>query len=1314
MFSLTECADAGSASGVGGPGRVLMKERDQWMMAVQARLERASNAQDRSSVLEEAAVTEARELARTLTDDLGSLPTRYLLGWLHWYRYQALPKGRGQQDLQTAVTVLTPCFINGISDLPGPLLPLLADQAALAAEGLLALTQRSSDLELLSATTDLWRRILAVTPVNHSNHAMYLSILGSTLAIRFERTGTTGDLDAAITYLRDAVQATPADQTNRMAILSNFGLALWIRFKSTGTAGDLDAAISNLREAVQATPADHPDRASFLSNLANARLARFERTGTAGDIDAAISNLRDAVQATPTDHPDRALFLSNLGNALRIRFKSTGTAGDLDAAIQTGRQAVQATPADHPDRAMYLSNLGNALQNRFVRTGATEDLDAAITNLREAVEATPATHPKRIEYLSNLGAALRIRFERTGTAGDLDAAITYLREAVQATPADHPNRTAILYNLGFALLSRFVRTGPAGDLDAAITYLREAVQATPADHPNRIMYLSGLGAALRIRFARTGTAGDLDAAIQTAQQAVQATPADHPDSAGYLSNLGNALQARFERMGAEADVNAAIEAAQQAVQATPADHPNRAGYLSNLGNALQARFERMGAEADVNAAIEAAQQAVQATPADHPNRAICLSGLGNALQIRFARTGTAGDLDAAITYFREALQATPADHPNRTGILSNLGVSLQARFARTGTAEDLDAAIEAAQQAVQATPADHPDRAMYLSNLGNALQARFERTGRAGDLDAAFQRYMEAANVDVAAASARIRAGRAAASLAARADPGRAARLLEAAVLLLPEVAPQFLERGDQQYAISRFAGLAADAAALALSDPAVPEQQRPARALRLLEAARGVLLSQALSTRGDLSELRERHPELAVRFTELRDLLDRPSPVAGTDLADLHGDRRADVLRRTISDRRQADAEFTRLLARIRGLEGFGTFALPPSAEQLEAQAEQGAVVVFNISSHRSDAILLTSGGITSQRLPGLAQATVIDQVIAFYQALDTIAASGSPLDRANAQKTLRQVLAWLWDNAAGPVLYALGHRDQPLPGKPWPRLWWVPGGLLSLLPIHAAGHHTNPADPGLRTVIDRVISSYTPTIGALAHARTAHAAAVTGAARRSLIVAMPTTPDLPGGAELIYVPAEAALLRARLPRPTVLSEISAPRDAADQLPTKAAVLAHLPGCAIAHFACHGYTDPTDPSQSRLLLHDHRRDPLTVAALAPVALDHAQLAYLSACGTGRATDTRLLDEAIHLATAFQLAGFPHVIGTLWEIDDAIAVEIADTFYTSLANSDGTFHHHDAARALHQATRTQRDRRPVNPYLWASHIHAGA
>jgi hypothetical protein len=370
--------------------------------------------------------------------------------------------------------------------------------------------------------------------------------------------------------------------------------------------------------------------------------------------------------------------------------------------------------------------------------------------------------------------------------------------------------------------------------------------------------------------------------------------------------------------------------------------------------------------------------------------------------------------------------------------------------------------------------------------------------------------------------------------------------------------------------------------------------------------------------------------------------------------------------------------------------------------------------VVVLNVSVYRSDAIILSRDGITSQRLPGLDLALVTSQVRSFYSALETIATSGSPLARDRAHEAVRQVLAWLWDNAAGPVLQVLGHQGQPPAGQPWPRLWWMPCGLLALLPIHAAGYHTSPADPGHRTVMDRVVSSYTPTIGALAHARAPRLSAP-GTAARSLIVAMPTTPDLSNGGRLAFVPAETALLQQRLPQPTTLSESSATRGATEgEIPTRAAVLEHLPGCAIAHFACHAYSDTADPSRSRLLLHDHRANPLTVAALAPVTLDHAELAYLSACTTARVNDTRLSDEAIHLTTAFQLAGFPHVIGTLWEINDAIAAQIADAFYSALAEPDGVLRYHHAAQALHHAIRAQRDRLPVNPYLWSSYIHTGA
>ena len=177
------------------------------------------------------------------------------------------------------------------------------------------------------------------------------------------------------------------------------------------------------------------------------------------------------------------------------------------------------------------------------------------------------------------------------------------------------------------------------------------------------------------------------------------------------------------------------------------------------------------------------------------------------------------------------------------------------------------------------------------------------------------------------------------------------------------------------------------------------------------------------------------------------------------------------------------------------------------------------------------------------------------------------------------------------------------------------------------------------------------------------------------------------------------------------------VLSEAGlgpSPGTRADDLPTKANVLAQLPACSIAHFACHGASDPGDPSKSLLLLRDHETDPFTVASLTPVNLNNARLAYLSACQTAAVAANGLIDEAIHLATAFQLAGVPSVVGTLWEITEPAAAAIAAAFYAGLRTDQGALDTGNAARALHHAIRVRRDRNPAQPFLWAGYLHAGA
>jgi CHAT domain-containing protein len=260
---------------------------------------------------------------------------------------------------------------------------------------------------------------------------------------------------------------------------------------------------------------------------------------------------------------------------------------------------------------------------------------------------------------------------------------------------------------------------------------------------------------------------------------------------------------------------------------------------------------------------------------------------------------------------------------------------------------------------------------------------------------------------------------------------------------------------------------------------------------------------------------------------------------------------------------------------------------------------------------------------------------------------------------------------------------------------------VWWSPVGVLAYLPLHAAGHHsdlttsgpTPAADP--RTALDRVISSYTTTVRSLTYARIHHVGVGDG---KAVVVAVP---DAPGTPPLPGVAAETATLTRLLPDALVLAN-----------PTRDTVLAALPAHQVAHFACHGYADWNDPASSRLILRDHRTAPLTVADVSALHLTGG-LAYLSACDT-TVTSPRLADEALHIAGAFYLAGYQHVIGTLWPINDAEARDIAEDFYVGLTAGGTTAPQISrSARAIHHALRL-RARYPQAPTLWAAHTHTGA
>ena len=1066
-------------------------------------------------------------------------------------------------------------------------------------------------------------------------------------------------------------------------------------------------------------------RARNRNNLGQALSARYNLTGVTADLDASIDALRMALDLLPEEHSDRAGFLSDLSTGLMRRGRLTDNAEAWDEAASLVAASVELGTAADTDRPGYYSNAGVGLLWRFMRTGERADLDAAIDAVRTGLslaQQAGVAEPELATFLNNLAYCLLRRYELASDPADLEEALGHCRHALRALPESHRDRPDLLIITASVLHFRFLRSQDPADHEEAVDLARRAV-AAPTTRPGHFTGLNSLASALYARFQKTGEIDALDEGIAAFRAAADSIPKSHAERGGLLFSLGGLLMIRYRWAGAAADLDAAILVGRDAVETVKPGGVAWSSAHTQLASILLTAHERRGDDDSLNEAATLARRGADALPPGHHEYAFSLNTLAQILHTRGERTGSIEDLDEAVNIARSAVAAAPAGHLLHDGVATTLSGALLARFERTGQFADLREAFDATEHALAAAEADQPSTAQLYATCGHAMElgsvalaATSARRARKAARTAA-EYYAKAAEVPSAEPSKRIHAARAAVRMFPLNIPRRDAALLGGAVRLLAEVAPRRITRPDQQSRLAEFAGLAADAAAMTLADLRFGESrmQRASRALGLLELGRGVLLSQALETRGDVTELHRQHPDLAKRYERLRDLLDHPLSANEEIAAMLPAGPDSAQEPRPTGERRQVVGEFTATVAEIRALPHFERFMLPPGTDELLDRAgDHGSVVVLNVSSYGSHAILVRPDEIDYVRLPNLTPEALRAKSDLFRRALSQEPAEPD----ASGEDALFDVLEWLWDAVTEPVLSALGHRNGPGPWG-WPRVWWVPSGLLSQLPLHAAGYHRAPAPEASgapRTVMDRVVSSYAPTLRVLQHARTASKASrAAGPATRSLVVAMPTTPGGYGSLEKALE--EAETIGPLLPGAELLigpgpqgPDGREPSDTAG-VPTKSRVLNGLKGCAFAHFACHGVTDPADPSRSSLLLTDHATEPLTVAELVSVHLDSAHLAYLSACETGLSLAARLADESVHLASAFQLAGFPQVVATLWEIDDNEV--IAEAFYTRLRSDSGGLDTFRAAEVLHEIALELRGNEPGSPSLWASHIHMG-
>ena len=946
----------------------------------------------------------------------------------------------------------------------------------------------------------------------------------------------------------------------------------------------------------------------------------------------------------------RSVSLVGLSIHLSDRYDQLGTIKDLEEAIVLGREALHLNPRGYPDRSMSLNNLAARLYIRHNGLGAMEDLDEGFVLSREALDLRPQGHPDRSESLNDLAVYLTTRYFQLGAMEDLNEGIVLGREALDLRPQGHPDRSESLRNLSYHLSTRYNQLGAMEDVDEAILLARKALDLCPHGHPDRPISLDSFALDLFNRYNRLGAMEDLDEAILLDRKALDLFPQGHPVRSTSLNNLALYLSTRYNQLGATEDLDEAILLARKSLDLFPQGRPGRATCLNNLALHLSARYNQLGAMEDLDEAILLAREALDIFTQGHPLRSTSLNNLALYMSLRYNQLGAMEDLDEAILLARKALDLCPQEHPDRSTPLNGLAQHLSIRSDKLGAIEDLDEAILLARKALDLCLQGHCGWLRSLGNLARHLCIRFTRSKQLQDKEELFSLYAQLVNVpqivfsfDLSAARAWIRVAEDFQHPTILLAYETYLRLLIQHLAALPSL-PRHLV-----ILKSLTSSLAVDAFSACLRERA------PARAVELLEQGRGVFWGQLTRLYSPLEDVIGSSPEgkkLADEFTWLALLI-------------------RNVLNSTSTDQHERlchlNFDLQRVVFNVRRLPGLSRFLLPSLFSDLQRSASGGPVIIVNASKYSCDALIVFLDRDPVHIPLRITQKNAQDLSKEFHTL--TVRAT-----RADVTKELAFFLRKLWDEIVSPIVDCL-QTTQPSQS----RIWWCPTAEFSVLPLHAAG----PYRKGQQNLPHLYISSYTPTLTALIRARRRDPLNPT--AEQKCFIAIGQA-KAAGESELLSVGTELDNIAQRVDGFTTFTRIDGEESRISR------VVEELGKNQWVHLACHGLPNRKQPFESAFALHDGH---FTIQHIIGCDLKNTEFAYLSACHT-TVGDEESPDEAIHLASAMQFAGFRSVIGTMWTVDDGLASEITSTFYEHMVDESGRLDHTRAAIALNKTMKSMR------------------
>ncbi|MFE4696007.1 CHAT domain-containing protein [Streptomyces sp. NPDC056738] len=448
--------------------------------------------------------------------------------------------------------------------------------------------------------------------------------------------------------------------------------------------------------------------------------------------------------------------------------------------------------------------------------------------------------------------------------------------------------------------------------------------------------------------------------------------------------------------------------------------------------------------------------------------------------------------------------------------------------------------------------------------------------------------------------------------------------------------------------------------------------------AVMLLEASRAVMLGEMLDLSGP--QAKPGGPERARLARLSTEIVALENGTAGGQLSPW---QIAERLERAYGDHA--------------ALTGNGTHG-PPTVEvagqstwRTVCRAAQPAPLVYLTAGDSGGGAVIVPSGLAAKNqqpigisLPRLDHPTVLQQV-ALLRRMDEL--QGQNLDPKTGESRIQimtRVLETLWDCAMEKVVEELGGTRLAV---------LLAGGLLGMLPLHAAGEMPQERPQSWRFALDSMAFTYAPTVASMTWAR-AHRK---DASRwKSLFVLAPPD-DSPRP-----MSREAELEALSRLDGLVLEKI-------DTLEDRRTIMGALRRHDVFHFAGHGWPSATDPLSGGLYLSAGQT--LQVASFLAEPPLPGRVAMIPGCSTAMIGD-HLPEESVGLPTALLQAGFTDVMATQWSVEGGLMAGLIDGLYRRW-REPGTHPAFALAGIQRELFRTGDNGRPLHPLYWAPFTHTG-